>query len=321
MALKNIMLGIDIGGTNTVFGFVRKSGVVLKEYSIPTQSKKPAQDLIKRVKNEIEDFLKQNKKNYNLAGIGIGAPNANYYTGLVENPPNLKWGDVNLVEIVKDIINAPVRITNDANASALGEMLFGAGKGMKDLITITLGTGLGSGIIVDGKLVYGSNGYAGEFGHVCIDFHGRYCPCGKRGCLEGYVSATGIVRTAVELLGKRICPSKLRELPSNSITAKMIYDLALSGDEIALETFDFTSQLLGVSCANVAMITAPEAIIICGGLAQAGDLLLNKTKEYMENHLISNYKNQIKILPSGIQKGNSAVIGAAALAWKEFSNI
>jgi glucokinase len=321
MALKNIMLGIDIGGTNTVFGFVRKSGIVLEEYSIPTQSKKPAKDLVKQVKKEISTFLKKNENKFNLAGIGIGAPNANYYTGLVENPPNLKWGDVDLVGIVTDILKVPVKITNDANASALGELLFGAGKGMKDLITITLGTGLGSGIVVNGKLVYGSNGYAGEFGHVCIDFRGRYCACGKRGCLEGYVSATGIVRTAIELLGKRICPSKLRDLPCNKITAKMIYDLAISGDEIALETFDFTAHLLGVSCANVAMISAPEAIIICGGLAQAGDLLLKKTKDYMEEQLIKNYKNQIQILPSGIKKGNSAVIGAAALAWKEFGHI
>ena len=321
MAQKKIMLGIDIGGTNTVFGFVRKSGEVLTEFSIPTNAKKPAEELAERVKEETSIFLKKNKKTYSLAGIGIGAPNANYYTGLVENPPNLKWGSVNLVEIMQNVFQAPVKITNDANASALGELLFGAGKGMKDLITITLGTGLGSGIIVDGKLVYGSNGYAGEFGHVCIDFKGRYCGCGKRGCLEAYVSATGIVRTAMELLGKRISPCPLREVPNDQITAKMIYDLALNGDEIALETFDFTSQLLGVSCANVAMISAPEAIIICGGLAQAGDLLLKKTKEYMEEHLISNYKNQIKILPSGVSNGNSAVIGAAALAWNEFGNI
>ncbi len=314
------MLGIDIGGTNTVFGFVQKNGKVIEDFSIPTKAKKPAKELMVRVREIADHFLLENSEKYFLNGIGIGAPNASYYTGLIENPPNLKWGTVNLVKIAGKCFNKPVKITNDANASALGEMLFGAAKGMKNFIAITLGTGLGSGIVVDGKLHYGANGFAGELGHVCIDFRGRHCGCGKRGCLECYVSAPGVVRTAIELSAKRVSETRIREIPTEELSAKKITDLAKKGDAVALETFDYTAHLLGVSLANVAMTVGPEAFIICGGLAKAGDLLLKKTKEYMESHLIDNFKNQIKILPSGVGNGNSAVIGAAALAWTEFSN-
>ncbi len=316
--MKNIMLGIDIGGTNTVFGFVQKNGKVIKEFSIPTKAKKPAEELVRRIEIIIDDYLSKNKEKYILKGIGVGAPNANYYTGIVESPPNLKWGTVNLAKMLNDYFNKPVKITNDANASALGEMFFGAAKGMKNFITITLGTGLGSGIVIDGKLLYGNNGCAGELGHVCIDFHGRHCGCGKRGCLECYVSAPGIVRTAIELSAKQVSETKIREIPTEELSAKKLTEIAKKGDVVALETFDYTAHLLGVSLANVAMTISPQAFIICGGLAKSGDLLLKKTKKYMESHLIDNFKDQIEVLPSGISNGNSAVIGASALAWNEF---
>lgn len=316
--MKDIMLGIDIGGTNTAFGFVQKSGKVIKEFSILTKAKKPAEELVKRIKVLVDDFLAKNSKKYILKGIGVGAPNANYYTGMVKNAPNLKWGNVNLEKMFEASFDKPVKITNDANASALGEMFFGAATRLKNFITITLGTGLGSGIVIDGKLHYGTNGFAGELGHVCIDFNGRHCGCGKRGCLECYVSAPGIVRTAIELSAKRVSETKIREIPTAELSAKKLTELAKKGDVVALETFDYTAHLLGVSLANVAMIVGPEAYVICGGLAKSGDLLLKKTKMYMESHLIKNFQNQIKILPSGIKGGNSAVIGASALAWSEF---
>ncbi len=237
---------------------------------------------------------------------------------MVDNPPNLKWGTVNLEKILNDCFKTPVKITNDANASALGEMFFGAAKGMKNFITITLGTGLGSGIVIDGKLLYGNNGCAGELGHVCIDFHGRHCGCGKRGCLECYVSAPGIVRTAIEFSAKQVSETKIREIPTEELSAKKLTEIAKKGDVVALETFDYTAHLLGVSLANVAMTISPQAFIICGGLAKSGDLLLKKTKKYMESHLIDNFKDQIEVFPSGISNGNSAVIGASALAWNEF---
>jgi len=320
MSIKKVMLGIDIGGTNTKFGLVQKNGKVVAEFSVPTKSKNPAKELVARIEKSIKAFLKDKVEKYQLCGIGIGAPNANYHSGQIENPPNLKWGTVDISSMFKESFNVQVKITNDANASALGEMLFGAAKGMSNFVTITLGTGLGSGIVVGGKMLYGSNGFAGELGHVCIEFQGRECGCGNRGCLECYVSATGIVRTVAKLIAEKKTASKMRELPFAKLSAKLINELALEGDEIALEAFDFTARLLGVSCANVAMLNAPEAFIICGGLANAGDLLIKKTKEYMELHLLKNFKNQIKILPSGLINKNSGVIGASALAWSEFEN-
>ncbi|RMH65839.1 MAG: ROK family protein [Calditrichaeota bacterium] len=311
----DLVIGIDIGGTNTALGAVNREGHVVKETSLPTNADKKADILCRELFHVCSGWINENP-DWHLKGIGVGAPNANFYTGWVSNPPNLKWGTVNLAGMLNDLFNLPVYITNDANASALGEMLFGSARGMKDFIVITLGTGLGSGVVVDGKLVYGHNGFAGELGHNCIDFHGRHCACGNRGCLETYVSATGIVRSAIELLGKRIHPSPLRSIPANDITAEMLYNLALENDPIAMEAFDYTAHLLGVSCANVAMLTAPEAYIITGGLARAESLFFQKTKQYMEHYLLENFRNQIQILPSGLQE-NPAILGAAALAWNE----
>ncbi len=309
------VLGIDIGGTNTAFGLVDHDGHLLFESSVPTESDNGPGTLMREVYGLVENFIKE-RSDVRLMGIGIGAPNANFYTGQIEDPPNLSWGTVDMAGMVREIFQRPVYLTNDANASAIGEMLFGSARGMEHFIVITLGTGLGSGVVVDGKLVYGSNGLAGELGHNCIDFHGRHCACGNRGCLETYVSASGIVRSAVELLGKRIDPSPLREMAAADITAEMLFKLAVENDPIALEAFDYTAHLLGVSCANVAMLTAPQAFIITGGLAKAEHLFFHKTKEYMERHLLANFREKIKVLPSGL-KENPAILGSAALAWNE----
>ncbi len=309
------VLGIDIGGTNTAFGLVDGDGRLLFEATVPTESDNGPATLMGEIHRLVEQFKRQNAA-VTIAGIGIGAPNANFYTGHIENPPNLSWGTTDMAGLVRDIFHLPVYLTNDANASAIGEMLFGSARGMEHFIVITLGTGLGSGVVVDGKLVYGSNGLAGELGHNCIDFHGRHCACGNRGCLETYVSASGIVRSAVELLGKRIDPSPLRDMAAGDITAEMLFNLAVENDPIALEAFDYTARLLGVSCANVAMLTAPQAYIITGGLARAEKLFFDKTKKYMERHLLANFRGKIKILPSGL-KENPAILGSAALAWNE----
>ncbi|HSP88182.1 MAG TPA: ROK family protein, partial [Ignavibacteriaceae bacterium] len=237
----------------------------------------------------------------------------------IENPPNLKWGVVNVVEIVNQYFDLPVAITNDANASAIGEMLFGAAKGMKNFIVITLGTGLGSGIVVDGKLVYGADGFAGEIGHTVFDPNGRLCGCGRKGCLETYSSSTGIRRTVMELLSNSNLDSVLRDISFDDLDSKMIYSAALAGDKIALEAFDYTAKVLGLKLADAVAHTSPEAIILFGGLALAGDLILIPTKKYMEENLFHVFKNKVKILPSGLQNCNAAVLGAGALIWDEIS--
>jgi len=318
MDKKLVMLGIDVGGTNTVFGFVEKSGNVLTEKSLPTLAEKSAEHLFQRIFDSAQELFKEFTDEYRVCGIGVGAPNANYYSGKVENPPNLDWGSVDVVELVNSHFSLPVVITNDANACALGEMYFGAAKGMKDFIVITLGTGLGAGIVVNGHLVYGSDGYAGELGHVCVEIDGRQCACGNLGCLEAYVSATGIKRTVSEMLAKMVDDSVLRDISFNDLTSKKIAELANEGDPIALAAFRYTGKLLGMSLANFVAFSVPETIILFGGLAGAGELIVDPTREYMENHLLKNFKNKIKILPSGLSGNNSAVLGAAALAWSEF---
>ncbi len=318
MDKKEVMLGIDIGGTNTVFGFVEKTGTVLTEATLPTLPENGAENFFKRVFESAEKQFKPYSETYRVCGIGIGAPNANYYSGKMENPPNLGWGIVDVVDMVNAHFSLPVVITNDANASALGEMYFGAARGMSDFIVITLGTGLGSGIVINGQLVYGSDGFAGELGHTCIIPEGRTCACGNQGCLETYVSAPGIKRTVFEILAKRIEPSGLRDVPFSKMTSKMIAEAARNGDSIAGEAFEFTGRLLGISMANFVAFSVPEAFILFGGLAASGDLIFEPTRRHMEKHLLYNYKNKIKLLPSGLTNNNSAVLGAAALAWSEF---
>ncbi|MBI5806808.1 MAG: ROK family protein [Ignavibacteriales bacterium] len=314
-----VTIGVDIGGTNTAYGFVDKSGKIIHTSSIPTYSDKDANQLFERLFAEINSSFKKFEKDYELVGIGIGAPNANYYKGTVELPPNLNWGVVNVLDLIKRYSPLPSAITNDANAAAIGEMIFGAAKGMKNFIVITLGTGLGSGIIVNGDLVYGADGFAGEIGHTTVDPNGRECGCGRKGCLETYASATGIKRTVFELIASTNLPSKLREKSFNELTSKEIADAANEGDKLALAAFDYTAKILGLKLADSVAHLSPEAIILFGGLALAGDLILLPTKKYMEENLLSIFKNKVKIIPSALPGANAAVLGSSALIWNELA--
>ncbi|HFE63693.1 MAG TPA: ROK family protein [Caldithrix sp.] len=317
MTGKEIVLGIDIGGTNTSFALVDWEGKCLSLRQIPTRADNPAEQLFKRVFTKVAEMEKEISRSYKLSGVGIGAPNGNYYRGTIEDPPNLSWGTVNLVELVKRYQNLPVVVTNDANAAALGEMKFGAAKSFRNFIQITLGTGLGSGIVVNGKLVYGHDGFAGEMGHVTVKENGRRCGCGRRGCLETYASATGICRTVFELLSDSNLPSTLRNVPYSQLTAKAIYEAAVSGDQIARQAFRFTGEVLGKALANAVAYLSPEAIVLFGGLATAGDLVFQPVQQFMENNLLNIYKGKVKIIPSALPSGEAAVLGAAALIWHE----
>ena len=315
------VVGIDIGGTSTKFGIVDRKGQCLGVNSIATGRYRDFDKFSKNLYREIQNLIESLGKDINIKGIGVGAPNANYYRGTIENPPNLNWkGIVPFVKKFKKyFLNMPVVLTNDANAAALGEMFYGGAKNMKNFIVITIGTGLGSAFIVDGKLVYGHDGLAGELGHVNVEQNGRICRCGNKGCLEAYISATGIKRTFLNLLYVRSEKSDLRHVSFNELTSKMIYDAARKGDVIALEAFAVTGEILGVKLSDVVAITNPEAIFILGGLAQAGDLILKPTRQFMEKNLFHVFRGKVKILPSKLKGGNVAVLGAGALAWKELN--
>ncbi len=315
--MTDVTLGIDIGGTNTVFGIVTEKGEIVFKESIPTNGMEPAEDLFERIFKNYDEVFKQYSSEYNLVGIGVGAPDGNYYKGSIENPPNLNWGYVNVKELVQRHHNLPTALTNDANAAAIGEMQFGAARGMKNFLEVTLGTGLGSGIVVDGKVLYGHDGFAGELGHVNAVRDGRRCGCGKKGCLETYASATGIIRTVAEMLANYRDNSSLRDIPYSKITAKKIFDAASSGDKIAINAFKYTGKILGEALADAVAILSPEAIVVFGGLAQAGDMILAPTKKHMELNLLNNYKGKIKLISSGLKEGDAAVLGSSALIWNE----
>jgi glucokinase len=320
MEKKKVALGIDVGGTNTAFGYVDIEGKIICESSIPTHADQKAEQLFERIFAEINEAFKKYETDNELVGIGVGAPNGNYYKGTVEVPPNLNWGIVNVLELIKKFSPLPAAITNDANAAAIGEMLFGAAKGMKNFIIITLGTGLGSGIVVDGQLVYGADGFAGEIGHTVVDPNGRECGCGRKGCLETYSSATGIRRTVFELIGTTNIPSELRDISFNKLTSKGIANAANRGDKLALKAFDYTAKILGFKLADSVAHLSPEAIILFGGLALAGDLIVKPTKKYMEEYMLNLFKDKVKIVTSAITDSNAAVMGAAALIWNELEN-
>ena len=318
MAITEVTLGVDIGGTNTKFGLVDREGKCIAEMSIPTNAHEPAENLIARLHENVGEMCRPLEGKIALRGIGIGAPNANYYRGTVENPPNLSWkGVVNVSALVRKYYDLPVAVTNDANAAALGEMLYGAAKGMKDFIVITLGTGLGSGIVSRGELVYGADGFAGEIGHTIVDPQGRECGCGGRGHLETYASATGICRTVSELVSLRRGESELRSIAPHDLTSRMIADAAGRGDEIAKEAFEITGRILGMKLADSVAHLSPEAIILFGGLAAAGPLIFDPTKRSLEEHLLWIFRNKVKLLPSGLKEGDTAVLGASALIWNE----
>ncbi len=313
-----LTLGIDIGGTFTKFGFVDKEGNILDESSLPTNAKEGVTTFLTRLYDAIDNAFEALKDNAELKGIGIGVPNGNYYTGTVESPPNLAWGKITpLADLISKHYNLPTFLTNDANAAALGEMKFGVAKGMKNFVLITLGTGLGSGIVVDGKLVYGADGFAGELGHVNVNPNGRLCGCGKKGCLETYASATGIKRTVAKLMADMNVDSDLRDIPYNQLTGNMITELALQGDKIALAAFEYTGRILGMKLADTVAHLSPEAIILFGGLTKAGSWLFDPIKKHMEDNLFPVFKNKVKLLTSGLEGKNSAVLGASALVWNE----
>ena len=312
---KEIVLGIDIGGTNTAFGFVDYAGTCLQTLSIPTLAEQPPENLFDRLFNHVDEILTKQLTEYKLVGIGIGAPNGNYYNGTIENPANLKWGHVNIYKIIDNYYQIPAAITNDANAAALGEMLFGAAKNMKNFIVITLGTGLGSGIVANGQLIYGTNGFAGEIGHTIVDPEGRDCNCGRRGCLETYVSATGIIKTLDEFYSKGCYESSLNNMCGKKLTAKDVTEAAKKGDKLALDVFDYTAKILGLKLADSVAYLGPEVIILCGGLAQAGELLIKPVKKYMERYILYLYKNKVRLTTSLLADSHSSILGAAALIW------
>jgi glucokinase len=340
--MNKIAIGIDIGGTNTAIGLVDKEGNVIYEKKPPllTPQKKENPDAshekseellrnyIDALAEEIQvaiNSVKQNIPDVEIAGIGIGAPNGNYYKGTIELAPNLPFvGVVQFAEIIKSRLTeiGIVKLTNDANAAALGELIYGGGKGMKNFVMITLGTGVGSGLIVDGDLVYGHDGFAGECGHMIVVPDGRLCGCGGRGHLEAYCSAPGIVRTVFELLVKyNNQNSELTQIPFNKMSSQDVYNAAMKGDKIAREAFEITGEILGRGLAITVDHLSPEAIFLFGGPTAAGDLIFKPTKESMERNVLPIFRNKVQILPSKLKVGSAAIIGASALVWKELEKI
>ena len=319
MMSKPYVVGIDIGGTNTVFGIVDARGHVVAADSVKTRKHVDFDDYIESLHEGLSRLIKANDAEDKIQGIGIGAPNANYYTGEILNPPNLPWGPViPLAEKVSKAFGGiPVAITNDANAAALGEMTYGAARGMKDFIMITLGTGGGSGIVINGQLVYGADGFAGELGHLIMKRNnGRICGCGRTGCLEAYCSATGVARTAREFLEVRTEPSLLRNIDIEDITSKDVYDAAMAGDKLAKEIFVYTGNILGEAFADMVAFSSPQAIILFGGLAKSGDLLLKPLQESFEKNVFPIFRGKVKILISELKESDAAVLGASALGWE-----
>lgn len=310
--------GIDIGGTNIVYGWIDREGNILSRGSVLTNDYPDVLQMVEAVVAFLHEDLSFIDGDFDIAGIGIGAPNGNFYKGTIEFAPNLPWkGTIYLADLFSNAMGVPAHLTNDANAAAMGEMIFGAARGMKDFIMITLGTGLGSGIVIGGQMVYGHDGFAGELGHTIVDPEGRLCGCGRKGCLETYASASGIVRTVKEMLGKEHPKSLLDDIDQRDITAKKIHEAALNNDRLALQAFDYTSRILGMKLADAVAFSSPEAIILFGGLANAGELLFLPVKKYMEDFMLNIFKNKVRVLPSQLKDDDAALLGAASLVWKE----
>ena len=314
---KEIAIGVDIGGTNTEFGLVDKNGKCYFKKNIRTVEYDNVELFLDKLCLELKKSIIEIGNNFEIKGIGIGAPNGNFFTGKIEFAPNLKWkGVIPFVKLIEDKMQLKAVITNDANAAAYGEMIYGAAKGMNDFIVITLGTGLGSGIVINGEMLYGHDGFAGELGHTVVNINGRQCGCGKKGCLETYASATGIICTMTEMLENSNEKSTLRNIEKIKMTSKDIFLAAKNGDKLALKAFDITGKYLGIKLADAVAFSSPEAIILLGGLARAGKYIFNPTKKYMEEYLLAVFKNKVALLPSGLDKDNAAVFGAAAMVWK-----
>ena len=312
------VVGVDIGGTGTKFGIVDNVGNVLFASEISTKKHEQVHTFIDELHQELSVLIEKVGGVGRIKGIGVGAPNGNVYTGNIEYAPNLPWkGIIPLARMLQDKFKIPVRLTNDANAAAVGEMMYGAAQGMKDFIMITLGTGVGSGIVANGQLIYGHDGFAGELGHTTIIPDGRLHPgTGKRGSLESYASATGVAQSAIEILETTDRPSSLRDIPKEALNSKAVFEAATKGDEVAKEVFAFTGKVLGMALANFVMFSSPEAIILFGGLTKAGDLILKPTREHLEANVIEIFQNKVKILVSHLKESDAAILGASALMWE-----
>lgn len=316
--MKPYVMGIDMGGTNTVFGIVDTRGNVLGSNSIKTAKYNDFNLYLDELYTEASKLIESLDAKDKITGIGIGAPNANFFTGMIEDGVNLPWPTpLPLAKLVSQKFGIPCAITNDANAAAIGEMTYGAARGMKDFIMITLGTGVGSGIVSNGQLVYGHDGFAGELGHMIVKWqNGRLCGCGRTGCLEAYCSATGVARSAREFLEIRNEPSLLRDIPVEEITSKDVYDAAIKGDKIAIDIFNYTGKILGEFFANMMVFSSPEAFILFGGLSKSGELLLKPIREHMEKNMLSIFKGKAKVILSELKEADAAVLGASALGWE-----
>lgn len=316
---KPYVIGLDMGGTNSIFGIVDQRGTIKAQTAIKTAAYPRIEDYVKAAAEALQPALDVVGGIENIRGMGIGAPNANYYTGNIEDAANLVWkGVVPVAALFEEALGIPVRVTNDANAAAMGEMTYGVARGMKNFIMITLGTGVGSGIVVDGKVVYGSDGFAGELGHVIVDHspEARSCGCGRCGCLETYCSATGVARTAREFLSRSAEPSKLRELNPDDITSFDVYQAAEAGDDMAVRIFDYTGRILGAACADFAAFSSPEAFVFFGGLTKAGEYLMAPLRRAYEENILFVYRGKAKLLVSSLNGSEAAVLGASALGWE-----
>ena len=320
--IKPYVIGLDLGGTNAVFGIVDQRGEIKATTAIKTQQYDTAEAFIEASVNALQPIIDQVGGIEKIRSMGVGAPNGNYYKGTIEIAPNIKWAHdcvVPLGKMFSDRLGGiPVAVTNDANAAAIGEMVYGVARGMKNFIVLTLGTGVGSGIVVNGQLVYGSDGFAGELGHVTMvrGEEGRMCVCGRKGCLETYCSATGVARTARELLDKTSRPSLLRDIKPEDITSLDVSIAASKGDELAKEIYEFTGKMLGEACADFATFCSPEAFIFFGGMIKAGDLIMDPIRRAYDEHVMSVYKGKAQFLVSGLDGASAAVLGASAIGWE-----
>lgn len=316
--LKPYVIGLDLGGTNSVFGIVDSRGDIKVTTAIKTQPYQNVEDYVKASLDALNIIIDEVGGIEKIKAMGIGAPNGNYYNGTIEFAPNLNWGRngvVPLADMFSKALGIPVAITNDANAAAIGEMTYGVARGMKNFIMITLGTGVGSGIVVNGQLVYGSDGFAGELGHVVVQKNGRNCGCGRKGCLETYCSATGVARTAKEFLSETDEPSILRDIKLEDLTSLEVSLAAEKGDKLAKRVYEYTGELLGEACANFAAFSSPEAFVFFGGLTKAGDLLMKPLKAAYDKNVLRIYKGKAKFLISGLSGSSAAILGASAVGW------
>ena len=319
--MKPYVIGLDLGGTNSVFGIVDARGEIKATTAIKTGGYDKVEDYVAACVDALQVIIDQVGGIEKIKAMGIGAPNGNYYNGTIEFAPNLAWahdGIVPLAKLFSDALGIPVALTNDANAAALGEMVYGVARGMKNFIVITLGTGVGSGIVVNGQLLYGHDGFAGELGHVTMvrGAEGRTCGCGRTGCLEAYCSATGVARTAREMLSKTSRPSLLREMNPEDITSLDVSIAAGKGDELAKEIYEFTGKMLGEACADFTAFSSPEAYIFFGGMVKAGDLIMEPIKRAYNEHVMNIFKNKAQFLVSGLDGASAAVLGASAIGWE-----